>query len=796
MKAERAGQSKGDMAARLRLRRPSVAAIVTVVVTAGAAVFVLLQMQPRLLVADTLPAGGDMGAHVWGPAYMRDHLLPHGRISGWTHDWYLGFPAYHFYFPLPSLLIVVLDAIPGIAYGVAFKLVTVLGLVSLPASAAVLGRALRLPFPAPPLFALAAVPFVFDRYHTIWGGNAAATLAGEFSFSIALSLALLFLAALSAALDTGKHRALAAALFAATALCHLIPAAFAVGAAIILLLTRRPDGPRWRLVITVGVLGAALTAFWLVPFLARMPFSNDMGWERTFEYIKNLFPFLRTDTSAPAVSTRHLKVVVPMAGLGALLTIIRMRRGGIALLLMAAGTAAAFRYIPPGPIWNARVLPFWYLLLYLLAAVAIVEISVLLADAFRLPNGEPGHMLPIAATAAAALTVFGVIGAPLGAVPRWTGVTTEAKSFVPDWARWNYSGYERKPAYTEFKDVIDTMRDLGQANGCGRAMWEYEPELDRYGTPMALMLLPHFTDGCIGSMEGLYFESSATVPFHFLNQSELSKTPSRAMRDLPYRNLDITAGVEHLELLGVRYYMATSPEAQAAANANPDLEFLAATGVYPVTYTSGVQPRNWHIYEVEGAELVRPLNYEPVVVEDGAEGKEGWLDAAVDWYQDPARWDTPLAVDGPDEWERIPSPHAAIAPHEVRAAEVSRIRVDDDRISFDVDRPGTPVVINASYFPNWKASGASGPWRVTPNLMVVIPTERHVELRYGWTAVDVAGWFITLLGLVGLVLLVRRGAVDLPQPPEIPEDVVSGDLSDLDDPVEREELQDAFARAP
>ena len=36
------------------------------------------------------------------------------------------------------------------------------------------------------------------------------------------------------------------------------------------------------------------------------------------------------------------------------------------------------------------------------------------------------------------------------------------------------------------------------------------------------MLLPYFTDGCIGSMEGLYFESSTTTPFHFLNQSELS----------------------------------------------------------------------------------------------------------------------------------------------------------------------------------------------------------------------------------------------------------------------------------
>nr|MBA3955653.1 hypothetical protein [Acidimicrobiia bacterium] len=42
---------------------------------AAAVVFVFAQLQPHLLFADTTPTGGDMGAHVWGPAYLRDHLL-------------------------------------------------------------------------------------------------------------------------------------------------------------------------------------------------------------------------------------------------------------------------------------------------------------------------------------------------------------------------------------------------------------------------------------------------------------------------------------------------------------------------------------------------------------------------------------------------------------------------------------------------------------------------------------------------------------------------------------------------
>ena len=63
-----------------------------------------------------------MGAHVWTPAFLRDHLLPHGRLTGWAPDWYGGFPALTFYFPLPSLMIVLADLV--LPYNVAFKLVT------------------------------------------------------------------------------------------------------------------------------------------------------------------------------------------------------------------------------------------------------------------------------------------------------------------------------------------------------------------------------------------------------------------------------------------------------------------------------------------------------------------------------------------------------------------------------------------------------------------------------------------------------------------------------------------------
>jgi hypothetical protein len=550
------------------------------------------------------------------------------------------------------------------------------------------------------------------------------------------------------------------------------------------------------MVPTIGVIGFGLAAFWFVPFIARLPYSNDMGWERTFAYVDNLFPFLRHDDGAAPATTAHLKVFFPLALAGGVVGLARRRRGAVALAGIALAMAVGFRFVPAGPIWNARLLPFWYLSVYFLAAVAVGELALLAHEAFArldrpapVPDGEVVRPLPrrvgpgpapVVAAVGGLVCMVILAGVPLGvfssgslqlpgsmSVP-FPKLRTADSSFVPAWAKWNYSGYERKPDYPEFREVVSTMDEVGRTTGCGRAMWEYEPELNRFGTPMALMLLPYFTNGCIGSMEGLFFESSATVPYHFLNQSELSRTPSRAMRDLPYRDLDVRAGVEHLKLLGVRYYLAISPQAQAQAADDPDLRLVATTSEHSVAYSDGSKPRFWQVYEVQHSEVVAPLDYQPAVVEHGVTTKKGWLDAAVAWYQDPSRWEVPLAASGPEEWQRIPAATSAVELRPVRPAKVSNAHLSDDGVSFDVDRPGTPVVVRVSYFPNWKASGAKGPWRITPNLMVVVPTSNHVRLHYGWTGVDLGAWAMTIVALAGLVLLVRRPPVRLPVPPPPP----------------------------
>ncbi|MBU6215730.1 MAG: hypothetical protein KGR17_03920, partial [Acidobacteria bacterium] len=188
--------------------------IVSWVVVGIACAVVAATMHPEWIFQNTTATGGDMGAHVWGPAFLRDELLPNLRLSGWSPDWYAGFPAYVFYMVVPSLMIVALNvglpiwmvpfALLGLAagtrwllgrttspvlrtlvwisavvaavllvpipYNIAFKMVTVSGIVTMPLAGFALGRAARLPFPVPPLIALGAAAFLYETGFTIYGG--------------------------------------------------------------------------------------------------------------------------------------------------------------------------------------------------------------------------------------------------------------------------------------------------------------------------------------------------------------------------------------------------------------------------------------------------------------------------------------------------------------------------------------------------------------------------------------------------------------------------------------------------
>jgi hypothetical protein len=314
------------------------------------------------------------------------------------------------------------------------------------------------------------------------------------------------------------------------------------------------------------------------------------------------------------------------------------------------------------------------------------------------------------------------------------------------------------------------MKSIGETQGCGRALWENFGGNDKYGTTMALMLLPFWTDGCIGSSEGLFFEAAGTTPYHFLAAGAMSQQSSNPVRELRYINNDAAVGVQYLQELGINYYLAVTPEAIAKAD-----EVAASGGGLKSLETSGP----WHIYSVENADIVVSLDTLPVVVnERSGDLRERWLELGTSWLQNRTEWDALPAADGPKEWQRIDvaidmavregepgsdsrkvdvvKPVQEIVPAKVEPAVVSDVKIGDDSVSFTVDKVGVPVLVRVSYFPNWQVSGAKGPYRVAPNMMVVIPTSNQVSMHFKASFVDRFAYLLTIAGFVALFVMWRR----------------------------------------
>jgi len=126
---------------------------------------------------------------------------------------------------------------------------------------------------------------------------------------------------------------------------------------------------------------------------------------------------------------------------------------------------------------------------------------------------------------------------------------------------------------------------------------------------------------------------------------------------------------------------------------------------------------------------------------------------------------------------------------------VSNVEIEQQSFSFDVDQTDVPVLVRIGYFPNWKASGADGPYRVGPNMMVVVPRSTHVELNYGHTKVD---WITIMLTLAGIALcFFWRYRGDVRHAAEVPVAFAraGGDPQDTDVPTDAstDGFDDAFS---
>ena len=662
----------------------------------------LWYLKPSLLLTPTITAGGDTISHYVAAKYLRDYLLPHGKLVGWMPGNFAGYPLFLFYFPLAFLLIAGLSLI--VSFPVAFKLGTVAGTFGLPIASLAALRWIGCPFPIPALGAILTLPFLLNAGNSMWGGNLPSTLAGEFSHSLSFVLLVLFMGALYRGVLERRHVGRCAVLFALTGLAHGYGMVFAAGLGLYFLAVTSQFRTTLLYLARVYVIGGLLLGFWLMPLVAYLHYTSGFPLTWAFTSLLEIIPVVLWPIAVIAVVTVGLALWLKQTD-KEWLRIVHYLTYPVVFSIVLYFVSPRLNLV------DVRFLAFAQFFLTLLAAAGIGRFVTRLPQSLR----------------RAAPVVIGVI------VIAWV---MPQVSFIPNWIRWNFEGMERTPWWLYYR-VVNTIALAGGPHS-PRVVYEHSVLHDKVGTMRAFEALPLFSGR--PTLEGAYMQSSPSSPFVFYIQSELTETPSCPF--LPYKctTFDPGRALAHLELFNVKEVIAVTDKVKAALASNPGYREEGEIGPYK-------------IFEVRqgSGQYVVPLRYQPALVTDG-----DWKRLAYDWFQKPEWLDVPLLFLRPGE----PAPEAVPPFRGLEAAPEKRSfspechvkdALGNEEVQFETECPGRPHLIKISYHPKWRVEGADRVYLVSPSFMLVYPTTTHVRLVFGNRWPDYAGWAATAVGIAWLI---------------------------------------------
>ena len=706
-----------------------------IAVVSVACLVVLRSLAPGDALTAALPTGTDFTGHavgVWVDRTNPASLLP----GGWSSAAFAGYPANQLYPPFANALAALLSLVTSIGAGM--KLAAILPLVLMPAAAWGAARLAALPQPLPVFLAVGAVPFVYDTSCSICGGNIASTIDGEYGYAWGLLLGLLAWGLVDRWLRTGRGVVLSVVVAGLASWSHPVTTAWMVVGLAALLVLRRGDW--WAQRRSEVVLGAAafalLALVWWLPFVWRHEWMPALGFPKRDDYLYWLFP----------ASVSWELAITAAAVVGAVSAVRRRWTLLVVVTITAVLAALAFVAIPEGAqLFNLRVLPLWLFGRWLLAAVGVSVAVGFVAERTRLPIGLV-RWAPVAALA----LVVAVLGTTWG----WWFASTPPTDDAPGrssvlgveitaqsrGAALTFGGAEARPDAAAYADVRSMLSRAAASRGCGRMALDFGGPGG--ATPFGDVHLPEqvpiWTDGCITSLSGVYTDSSATTPAIYGALSLVSRGTGVSLPAITQFSPDLDAGLGRLRTLGVRYYLTSSP---TIGSAHPTLTLVASAS-------------GWSLYEISEFAVVADTGKLPVVI-DPRTGDGGWAALSMAYEVSQLYDQVPLVQDGPADWQRAA---AGVEPglRDAVTAGVHDVVATDDGVSFDVTTTGQPVVVRVSAFPGWTVDGAPEVLRSTPNSLVVVPSQTHVQLRHGRTPLDSLAMACGAAGIALLVVVAVR----------------------------------------
>lgn len=711
------------------------------------------------LLAPTVAAGGDMASHFYPTKLMHEELLPAWRLTGWTMGNYAGFPIFHFYSILPFAVIAALGYVFPLEQ--TFKIVSILGPLTLPASAAYMFRCLGYRNGVAAIAGASLLPFLFQQGNSMWGGNIPSVLAGEFCHAIGLSLSFVFIGVLHRTVNGRGSWTVSGLLLAAIGLTHAFSFIGAVWFSVFYLWPGKNLRQYGAYLAPMYLLTFFLLAFWGLPLPPRLQFTTEFSmiwrlkgwtevvpallWPATLLSLANLLAI----TPRPRIfgeNPNSLRSAIVLVGLGLI-------AGGIyasnwtldpalpSNWVASVGALICWIGLPANPYIPSRhgLLLFGLLgsaFLYLIAPavgfpdIRFVPIGQMFVGLFAADFlGWVGSHLRYR-TLYASIVVLACIG--------WSW---DHLGYLPSWLTWNYAGYERKAPYPTFEAINDHLR--GDVND-PRVVFEHSQVHNRFGSSRAFENLPLFSGR--STLEGVFHQVSPNSAHVFYIQSQTSEKTSGPFPQHTYIRLDPMGALPRLKLFNVSDLVVVSEKAKKAYAEAPAFEKTFSEGSYEV----------YHVAAAETGYVVA-ATHEPVLYT----GESHKL-AFYRWFKHSELLDIPVIAAKHVEDRRL-------SQFEYRTDAIERLprvaydgdcevesKLEQYRVTFQTTCPGRPHIVKVSYFPRWKARDGSPVDFIAPGFMLVWPKTENFELYYGRNALDLFSTTLSLLGLAFALLCLAR----------------------------------------
>jgi hypothetical protein len=557
--------------------------------------FLLSHFPANLMLLNTTTTGGDTGSDNYEAKYFVEYLLPAGKLIGWCPGRWLGFPQFQYQFIFPYLMMAALALV--IPLDIAFKIVSIFGVMTLPLFTYYAFKYMGSKFPTPIIAATLTLPFLFQEKNTVFGGNIPSMLAGEFQYSISMSFMILFLGFLYYCVEKGKFSLWAPVLYALTALSHACATITAALISLFFLFEARKENliKNVKVMSSIYILAFFFIAFFLLPLVFKIQYTTDYGGDWATSQMLSWYQY-------PDAYIFHF-----LALLGAIWGIFKRDKKAEFLIFAVLMSVIAFYNGEALKTANVRFFPMLYFFVILLAAYALGEFAAMLKGRW---------MIPIILFLGVTMWISGPI--MMGATQLNSPTT-----FIDSWTKWNYEGFESKAAWNDYNSIMQLVN-----NTPGRLHNDLSDDNNKFGTPRAFESTPVFSNKW--TLEGVYAQATISSPYVSYFQCEMSHHCAGIPRVEGVERttaFNPDAGTKHAKILNVKDYVAVYDKLKENLSQNPEWKLIGTFGAHQV----------YNLQTLDGKYVTVP-EYEPVLVET-----KHWRGLSLEWYTNLDNIDVPLA---------------------------------------------------------------------------------------------------------------------------------------------------------